>query len=123
MHKQSFAKALRKRMTSQKKILWEALRRKNLEGLKFRRQVAIGSYVVDFLCARFRLIIEIDGGIHYTQKEYDEMRQQLLELDKYKILRFSNDEVDNDLATVLNTISKQTGQSPSPRVRDAHKIQ
>lgn len=115
-HKVSFAKALRRNMTKQEKILWEALRRHNLNGVKFKRQVPIGNFVVDFYCHKYRLIIEIDGGIHNDQKEYDVFRQELLELKYYTLLRFANDEIDHHLSEVLKTIAQTI--SPSPQTED-----
>jgi very-short-patch-repair endonuclease len=102
--KHDFAKALRKNMTPQEKLLWEAVRNRKIAGLKFRRQVAIGNYIVDFLCVKEKLIIEVDGGIHHEQKEYDAMRQELLEMDHYQFLRFTNEEIDFDLEKVIRKI-------------------
>ncbi len=102
--KYDFAKALRKNMTPQEKRLWEAVRNRKVGGLKFRRQVAISNYIVDFLCVQQKLIIEVDGGIHDEQKEYDAMRQELLEMDHYKFLRFTNEEIDLHLEKVIKKI-------------------
>ncbi len=113
--KYSFAKALRKRMTPQEKILWEELRRHSLYGLKFKRQVPMGNYVVDFYCHKYRLIIEIDGSIHEEQKEYDALREEVLKQRHCKILRFTNDQIDRELPVVLKTIINSI--SPSPQTR------
>ncbi len=103
-NKYDFAKALRKNMTAQEKLLWEVLRNRRVAGLKFRRQVAIGDYIVDFLCVKQKLIIEVDGGIHDQQKEYDAMRQTLMEGNHYQFLRFTNQEIDCDMAGVIRKI-------------------
>ena len=99
-------------MTQQERILWEELRRHNLYGLKFKRQVPIGDYVVDFYCHKYRLIIEIDGGIHEQQKEYDQFREEILELKYFTVLRFTNKEVEHDLPRVLETIIHSMTPSP-----------
>jgi len=91
-------------MTPAESRLWNALRRKQLDGLRFRRQVAFESYVVDFVCTENRLIIEVDGDIHDQQVDYDAARTEHLEQYGYEVLRFRNDQVMNDLGTVLESI-------------------
>ena len=93
-------------MTPKEELLWLKLRAKRFNGLKFRRQHAIGRYIVDFYCDEFKLIIEIDGGIHNTQKEYDENRNNFLSAGKYNILRFKNEEITNSIDDVLERITK-----------------
>ena len=100
------AKAMRKEPTLTESLLWEELRKKNL-GEKFRRQHPIGNYIADFVCLEKRLIIEVDGGYHTTheQAEIDEART--LELEQkyfFTVLRFSNDEVVNQIGTVVAQI-------------------
>ena len=103
------------KMTRSESVLWTAVRSRRCNGLKIRRQVPIGIYVVDFLCMAHSLIIEVDGEIHEHQKEYDAEREQILKKRGYKILRFTNDQVMHHLHTVLATIIKQTKQTfPSP---------
>jgi very-short-patch-repair endonuclease len=70
------AKELRKSMTNAEELLWQRLRNRNWRGLKFRRQCPIGPFIADFYCAQFRLVIEIDGGIHERQREADQARSQ-----------------------------------------------
>jgi very-short-patch-repair endonuclease len=100
------ARILRKSMTETEKILWEKLRNNRLNGLKFRRQHPLGMFIADFYCHQKRLIIELDGGIHDIpeQKEYDEGRTFLLEEKGLRILRFRNEEIMNDLDSVLEKI-------------------
>lgn len=98
------ARELRKNMTPAEKILWRALRDRRFRNFKFRRQVPIERFIVDFLCMQHRLVIELDGGIHDTQKEYDEEREEYLEHMNYKIIRFRNEEVFDDLPSVLEKI-------------------
>lgn len=102
------ARQLRKRSTIPEKILWERLRRHQLDGLKFKRQHHIGRYIVDFFCSELNLIVELEGSIHdkKIQKEYDEVRFEELESIGYKILRIKNDEVISDIENVLKMILK-----------------
>ena len=87
------AKALRKRLTDTERLLWRHLRAKQLEGLKFRRQEPIGRYIVDFVCHEKRIVIEVDGGQHSTDKNRDAERDKWLNKQGYKVLRFWNNEV------------------------------
>ena len=91
-------------MTPAEDKLWNALRRKQLDGLRFRRQVAFGSYIVDFICTEKRLIIEVDGSVHDNQMDYDAARTEHLEQYGYGVLRFRNEQVLHDLSTVLEAI-------------------
>ncbi|MBU0459031.1 DUF559 domain-containing protein [Patescibacteria group bacterium] len=104
--KVKYARKLRKRMTPEEVILWNAVRGKKLNGLKFRRQAPIGSFIVDFLCISAQLIVEIDGGIHKDRKEYDEGREEYLKELGYRIIRFPNNKINHSLPDVLKEISK-----------------
>lgn len=103
------AKELRKSVTEAEEILWKHLRNNKLNGLKFRRQHPLDIFIADFYCHQKKLIIELDGGIHDTieQKEYDDGRTFELEEKGFKILRFRNKEVINDLGNVLKRIINQ----------------
>jgi very-short-patch-repair endonuclease len=103
------AKALRKRLTPAEAILWEALRRGGLEGLKFRRQHPVGRFILDFYCPAYKLVVEVDGKVHETQMEYDSARTSQLEAHGYKILRFSNEAVMQELDGVLTEILEVVG--------------
>ena len=95
-------KELRKNQTPEEEKLWWYLKDKRL-GSKFRRQHSIGGYILDFYCKEKRLIIEVDGEIH-KKKEYDSVRDKYFtELD-YKILRFRNEEIENDVKKVVEEI-------------------
>jgi very-short-patch-repair endonuclease len=89
----AFARQLRRRMTVAEEVLWRSLRGSGFDGLKFRRQVPIGRYVVDFLCLQHRLIIELDGAPHEkeAQKYRDAIRDTYLRAQGYRILRLPND--------------------------------
>ncbi|MBT5468085.1 endonuclease domain-containing protein [Candidatus Peregrinibacteria bacterium] len=105
-HKIRFAKKLRKNMTEAEIVLWNALRARRCHRLKFRRQVPIAWYIVDFLCMEKSLVIEVDGGIHDDQKQYDKEREEDLHARGYTILRFTNEQVLHNLRDVLHTINE-----------------
>jgi len=110
----SFTKAqfLRRNETKAEKLLWEKLRNNQLEGLKFRRQHPVNIYIADFYCHKFKLIIELDGDYHNQeeQKQKDEVRTEVLRLNDLKIIRFKNEEVEQDINQVLTTIKNKIEQ-------------
>ncbi|MEM7759817.1 MAG: DUF559 domain-containing protein [Cyanobacteria bacterium P01_A01_bin.40] len=99
------AKELRQKMTPAEKILWEYLRAKRFHNLKFRRQQIIAGFIVDFYCHSLGLVIEVDGEIHDHQKEYDRERESILEAKGLQIIRFTNQQIIEDIETVLNAIA------------------
>ncbi|UPA23002.1 DUF559 domain-containing protein [Candidatus Peribacteria bacterium] len=103
-----FAKRLRRKQTSAEARLWTQLRRKKIMGYKFRRQVSIDHFIVDFICFEARLIIEVDGEIHKYQQKYDRLREEYLVAQKFTVLRFTNQEVFDDLERVLDCIQQAT---------------
>ena len=100
------ARMLRNNMTPQEKKLWYYLRNRNLNNCRFRRQYPIGIYIVDFVCRSKHLIIEIDGGQHNTQEkiQYDNERTEYLNKRGFKVIRFWNNEIDNNIEAVINKI-------------------
>lgn len=98
------ARLLRQKLTPAEAQLWSALRGRQLLGLKFRCQHPVGRFILDFYCPSCKLVIEVDGGIHAQQKAYDEARTAHLQSFGYRVLRFTNEEVLNDLQTVLARI-------------------
>ena len=110
----SFSKAqfLRRNETKAEKLLWEKLRNNQLEGLNFRRQHPVNIYIADFYCHKFKLIIELDGDYHNQeeQKQKDEVRTEVLRLNGLKIIRFKNEEVEQDINQVLITIKNKIEQ-------------
>lgn len=98
------AKKLRREMTAAEKILWKELRTNKLNGLHFRRQQIVYGYFADFYCHQHELIVEVDGGIHELQKEYDAEREEDLIACGFRIIRFTNDEISKDLKGVLQKI-------------------
>ena len=106
---------LRQTQTKAEQKLWQKLRNRQLDNAKFRRQHPIKPYVVDFFCQEAKLIVEIDGGHHAEQINQDQERTKFLESKGYKILRFWNNEVLNNIEGVLQTISENLkNQFPSP---------
>jgi very-short-patch-repair endonuclease len=87
-----YARAMRADSTKGENILWQAIRNRQLEGFKFKRQVPIENYIVDFVCFDSRLIIEVDGSQH-IESEYDRLRDKALSTAGFRILRFWNDEI------------------------------
>jgi very-short-patch-repair endonuclease len=98
------AKALRTEMTNAERFLWFMLRGHRFAGLSFRRQVPIGPFIVDFVCQRHRLIVEIDGGQHAADPKRDQRREEWLRSKGYRVLRFWNTEVLRNRPGVLQTI-------------------
>jgi very-short-patch-repair endonuclease len=98
-----YASRLRRDSTDVERRLWSALRNRQLEGAKFRRQATLGRYVVDFLCVESRLIVELDGGQHGG--EVDAVRTAWLEAAGYRVLRFWNHEVAEAFEGVMMTIA------------------
>jgi very-short-patch-repair endonuclease len=103
---QELARDLRRNMTPAEKRVWSKLRAHRMNGFKFRRQHAIGRYIVDFVCLDARLVIEIDGDSHgYDAREaLDVQRTAFLEKQGFHVLRFWNHHVHMDLASVTETI-------------------
>ncbi|MFZ2752516.1 MAG: endonuclease domain-containing protein [Lysobacteraceae bacterium] len=87
------ARQLRRRMTEAEQHLWRCLRGRQNEGFRFRRQVPIHGYVVDFLCPQAKLVIEVDGGRHALRSGYDAQRTAVLERHGYRVLRYWNHDV------------------------------
>ena len=113
----TLARELRKRQTDAERALWNKLRSKQIEGVKFRRQQPIGPYIVDFVSLERKLIIEIDGGQHNERKvrEKDQEREEWLKEKGYQILRFWNNDVLTNIEGVLERIKENLeGKPPSP---------
>ena len=102
--KNAFAKHLRRNQTHAESLVWAELRGRKCGGYKFRRQVPIGKYVVDFLCVSQKLIIEIDGPSHEVAIEYDANRTSVLEAMGYHVIRLTNDDVYENLDASIEAI-------------------
>ena len=98
------ARRLRKNPTEAEKRLWDALRRRRIDSHRFRRQVPLGIYVVDFLCLEHRLVVEVDGGQHAVEMEREEARTRWLEDEGFRVIRFWNNEVLENTEGVAETI-------------------
>ena len=98
----NYARYLRKNMTPQERKVWNILRNHQFYGLEFRRQYPIGEYIVDFICRSKKVIIEIDGGQHNTEEAllYDKKRTEYLETMGYTVVRFWNNEIDDNFTGV-----------------------
>jgi very-short-patch-repair endonuclease len=99
------ARSMRRQPTSAEDMLWGALQKKQVAGLRFRRQHPVGRFILDFYCPSHRLVVEVDGGVHDAQQERDAARTQALETHGYRVLRFRNDEVLHDLPSVVSRIA------------------
>ena len=99
------ANQLRKEPTAAEAKLWGYLRGNKLKGVNFRRQHAIGNYIADFCAPRRKLIIELDGSQHLEQEKYDEERTAHLESQGYKVIRFWNKQVMDDMEGVIKAIT------------------
>jgi isoleucyl-tRNA synthetase len=108
------ARELRQNSTEVEKKLWSELRGRRFENYKFRRQMPLGDYIADFVCWDRALIIELDGGQHAEQKEYDKKRTEYLEGLGFKVVRFWNNDVTQNLEGVLETIAKELADSSRP---------
>ena len=102
------ARKLRQKQTNSEELLWQALRNRQLDNLKFLRQHPIGHSIVDFYCHEKQLVIEVDGGIHQSPdiKERDRYRQELIENYGVSFFRCSADDVESNLDGVLSRILK-----------------
>jgi very-short-patch-repair endonuclease len=103
----SNARALRKISTDAERILWSELRDHRLIGASFRRQVPIENYIADFVCHAAKLVIELDGGQHFSdgQEAADARRSAIIEANGFLILRFSNHDLMSNRAGVLEKIA------------------
>jgi len=110
-----YAKRLRTEQTPLEQKLWYALRAKRFQGAKFRRQVVIGRYIVDFACRLPRmLVVEVDGDTHASRQGYDSQRTAFLESKGYRVLRFTNREVGTNIEGVLTIIAGALDSPLSP---------
>jgi len=107
-------------MTSSERLLWSSLRRRQCLGCKFRRQVPVATYIVDFACLDPPLVIEVDGESHDLTAPYDARRAAVLRAHGFTVLRFANADIDRNLAGVLAVITARLGallDSPPPSRR------
>jgi lysyl-tRNA synthetase class 2 len=112
------AKRLRRGQTNAERVLWFRLRERRLAGWKFRRQMPIDRYVVDFCCPDARLIVELDGGQHDEQRDADAARSRVFDAMGCPVLRFWNNDVlsnaDGVLEVILSTVNQHRSFPPHP---------
>jgi len=111
----SIARKLRGNPTDAETRLWSRLRRKQVDGHRFRRQVPLGPYVADFVCLEARLIVEVDGGQHADNTAEDAARTAWLEGRGYRLLRFWNNDVLGNTEGVVEAIRLALAGCPPPR--------
>jgi adenine-specific DNA-methyltransferase len=109
-----FARTKRHNHTDAEGLLWSMLRNRKLAGMKFRRQVPIEGFIVDFYCMETKLAIELDGSQHGDAAAYDAWRSRLLALHGIRVLCFSNEDVLKDVRVVLRTVLELSKQYPHP---------
>ena len=102
----TFARKMRADATKAENVLWQALRKKQLEGLKFKRQVPLDGYILDFVCFDARLIVEVDGGQH-SESASDAARDRHFEAASFRVLRFWNDDVLKNIDGVCMMILQE----------------
>jgi len=113
------ARQLRSHMTDVEQVLWQRLRMRQMNGLKFRRQHPCGQYIIDFACLENKLGIEVDGGQHDSNVEKDNLRTQWLASHGWTILRFWNHEVLKEIEAVLAEVNQYCSicANPAPKVK------
>jgi very-short-patch-repair endonuclease len=122
------ARELRNHTTDAEQRIWRHLRGRQLEGFRFRRQVPIAGYVADFVCPQAKLIVELDGGQHQAQAQYDAVRTAALERLGYRVLRYWNDDALLRTESVLDDIHRELTKSftpprPSPSLREREGVE
>jgi len=110
----NLARSLRQRVVPAETLLWKALRNRTLGRLKFRRQHPIGPYVVDFACVACKIVVELDGESHLRPRAAHPVRTRFLEAQGWRVLRYWNTEVYDDLEAVKEAIYQKCLQPPSP---------
>jgi len=115
----SFARQQRRKQTEAESLLWQHLRKRQLRGFKFRRQHQFGDYVADFYCAEAQLVIESDGPIHTEagRWHHDQLRDAYMTSQGLRVIRFTNEQVLNDLPSVLHEIA---GYLPEKRKESSY---
>ena len=113
----SRARELRRQSTDAERLLWSRLRDRRLMGLKFKRQYPIGRCIVDFVCKERNLVIEIDGGHHQEQRESDQSRTEWLGSRGFEVVRYWNNQVLEDIDSVLESIRMTLELETSPSIQ------
>jgi len=113
MNRIDFARKLRRDQTKAESLFWHEVRNRSFYNLKFKRQVPIGKYIVDFCCEEQKLIVELDGDQHAKaeSREYDVQRSEFLEGQGYRVLRYWNNEIYNNIDGVFADIERCIGDT------------
>lgn len=114
------ARAMRSEMTPPEAKLWHHLRARRFHGVKFSRQVLVGPYIADFAAREVGLVIELDGDSHGSQVTYDERRTAMIEGQGYKVIRFTNRDVLENVDGVLEMIGMALNTAPLPNRGQSH---
>jgi very-short-patch-repair endonuclease len=112
--KRALARGMRHRPVECEKRFWRLVRDRRLGGFKFKRQVLIGSYIVDFVCVERKLVVELDGSQHADQREYDEQRDAFLRAKGFCVVRIWNMELLENPEGVLDMVLAALETAPSP---------
>ena len=111
----SRAREMRHAPAVTEKHFWEEVRDRKLGGFKFRRQYLIGPYIADYVCVEMKLVVELDGVLHKDRVDYDSRRDAFLEQEGYRVIRFRNEDLLDDMSSTLEYIRHELGAAPSPR--------
>ncbi len=106
------ARVLRSNLTDAEQVLWRHIRLRQIDNHKFRRQRPVGPYIVDFVCLEKKLVIEVDGGQHSDNKAYDAARDQWLNTQGYRVLRFWNNDVLTNIEGVMEIVQRAMDEPP-----------
>ncbi|MFA5928786.1 MAG: endonuclease domain-containing protein [Candidatus Margulisiibacteriota bacterium] len=109
-----FARKLRKEQTCSEEMFWQKVRAGKFLGLKFRRQVVLRGFVVDFCCNGKKLVVEIDGGVHNEQKEYDQNRELVLRKAGFAIIRIPSEDICSNIDKVFIMLEQLIQEGPVP---------
>lgn len=123
----SRARAMRRKPVAMEKLFWSEVRNRKLGGHKFKRQVLIGPYIVDFVCIEKMMIVELDGKLHDGRVDYDRIRDRYLIERGYRVIRIKNDDIASEFAAMLAMIKHELDApspdlSPATRGRGGQKI-
>ncbi|MDO8366553.1 MAG: class I tRNA ligase family protein, partial [Saprospiraceae bacterium] len=126
LYLKEFARGMRKSQTAGEAAMWEVLRDKQLDGVKFRRQHSIEDFIADFVSLEHKLVIEVDGTIHDFQPEYDQLRTELLQALGFEVVRFKNEDiighkykVMDELRAILKKRKEELAIAPNPNPQGA----
>lgn len=110
------ARALRREATPAERTLWQYLSKRQLQGFKFSRQIPVGPYICDFICRAEKLVVELDGFSHEHSEQADQQRTDYIVAAGYRVMRFVNEDVFQNIEGVLTSIAETLtgGDKPTP---------